>query len=115
MLFEFGRKQISIETNPTSNYLIGTFQKYANHPIKIFYNLGLETDPIAISKSPQISVSINTDDQGIFSTSLENEYAFLAISLLKERDNDGKLKYNSAQIYDWLYRIMKMGNNQSFT
>lgn len=105
---------IAIETNPTSNYLIGPIQKYIEHPITKWFNLGLEIDPTKIQSSPQLSVSINTDDAGIFSTSLENEYALMAIALEKEKDEFGNPKYKSAMIYDWLDRVREMGLQQSF-
>ena len=114
MQHEIKNKNIAIETNPTSNYLIGTFKRYSKHPITNFYNLGLEIDNELIKKCPQLSVSINTDDQGIFSTSLENEYALMAIALEKERDKSGNLKYNSSMIYEWLERIRQMSMEQSF-
>lgn len=63
---------------------------------------------------PQLSVSINTDDQGVFSTSLENEYALMAIALEKEKDENGDLKYNSSMIYEWMERVRLMGIGQSF-
>lgn len=63
---------------------------------------------------PQLSVFINTDDQGVFSTSLENEYALMAIALEKEKDANGKPKYNSSMIYDCLERVRLMGLGQSF-
>lgn len=111
---ELKNKNIAIETNPTSNYLIGTFRRYAKHPITKFHNLGLEIDDKLIKKCPQLSVSINTDDQGIFSTSLENEYALMAIALEKEIKENGEKKYNSSMIYEWLERIRQMGIGQSF-
>lgn len=114
MMHFIASKNISIETNPTSNFLIGPIQKYIEHPILNWYNLGLETDPSKIQESPQLSVSINTDDAGIFSTSLENEYALMAIALEKEKDENGKPKYKPAMIYDWLDRIRQMGLEQSF-
>jgi adenosine deaminase len=114
MQHELKDKNIGIETNPTSNYLIGTFKRYAKHPITKFHNLGLELDNELIRNCPQLSVSINTDDQGIFSTSLENEYALMAIALEKEKDENGKLKYNSSMIYEWLERIRQMSIGQSF-
>lgn len=114
MQHELKNKNIAIETNPTSNYLIGTFKRYAKHPITKFYNLGLELDNDIIKDCPQLSVSINTDDQGIFSTSLENEYALMAIALEKEKDENGKPKYNSSMIYEWLERIRQMSIGQSF-
>lgn len=114
MMQEVKSKNIGIECNPTSNFLIGTFKRYSKHPITKFFNVGLENDSELLSNCPQLSVSINTDDQGIFSTSLENEYALMAIALEKEKDNDGKPKYNSYMIYDWLDKIRQMGLGQSF-
>lgn len=114
MMHFISKKNISIETNPTSNFLIGPIEKYIEHPILNWYNLGLETDPAIIKNSPQLSVSINTDDAGIFSTSLENEYALMAIALEKEKDESGNPKYKPAMIYDWLDRIREMGLQQSF-
>lgn len=105
MLKDFKSRNISIECNPTSNYLIGTFKRYAKHPIIRFNNLGLSVDSEALQNCPQLSVSINTDDQGIFSTSLENEYALMAIALEKEKNEDGTLKYSPTLIYDWIDRI----------
>lgn len=59
-------------------------------------------------------LSINTDDRGIFHTSLENEYAFLAASLENLTDENGEKRYLPQQIYDWLDHIRKMGNQQVF-
>lgn len=115
MMHEIKSLNIAIETNPTSNYLIGTFRRYAKHPITKFFNLGLETNHELLKNCPQLSVSINTDDQGIFSTSLENEYALMAIALEKEKDENGEPKYNSSMIYEYLERIRLMGLGQSFS
>jgi adenosine deaminase len=114
MMHDIKNCNVAIETNPTSNYLIGTFKRYAKHPITKFFNLGLESNSDVIKNCPQISVSINTDDQGIFSTSLENEYALMAIALEKEKNEDGSPKYNSSMIYEYLERIRLMGLGQSF-
>lgn len=114
MMHAIASLNIGIECNPTSNYLIGTFKRYAKHPITKFFNLGLEVDHDIIKDCPQLSVSINTDDQGIFSTSLENEYALMAIALEKEKDEFGKAKYNSKMISEWLDRVRQMGIEQSF-
>lgn len=111
---EIAQKHLGIETNPSSNYLIGTFKRYDKHPLLNFYNLGLETDPEKIRKCPQLFVSINTDDQGVFNTYLENEYALMALALEKMKDENGKPVYNPAMIYDWLDRIRRMGLEMSF-
>lgn len=111
---DIASRGIGIETNPSSNYLIGTFREYAKHPIIRFYNRGLTSDLKAMQDCPQISVSINTDDQGVFSTSLENEYSLMACALEKFVDEAGNNVYNRNMIYEWLDNVRIMGNEQSF-
>ncbi|WP_019555120.1 hypothetical protein [Propionispira raffinosivorans] len=105
---------IGIECNPSSNHLISNFKRYDKHPILNMYNLGLTVDPQKIEDCPQLFVSINTDDQGVFDTLLENEYALMGIALEKVKDENGKPLYKQAMVYDWLDRIRKMGIEQSF-
>ncbi|MBW9151451.1 hypothetical protein [Clostridium estertheticum] len=105
---------IGIECNPSSNVLISTFKRYDKHPILNMYNLGLTIDEDKAEKSPQMFVSINTDDQGVFDTLLENEYALMGIALEKAKDKDGNSLYNQSMIYDWLDRVRQMGLEQSF-
>lgn len=112
--FEIARRGICIETNPSSNALIGTFKRYDKHPIWTWYNNGLETSPEELQKVPQIQVSINTDDQGVFATYIENEYAYLALALEKKKDEEGNYKYNRTFIYQWLDNIRKLGLSQCF-
>lgn len=108
MLSEVEKKNICIECNPTSNLKIGHFNSYSTHPIVRMYNYQLPTD------LPEhcISVSINTDDKGIFATSLEREYSLLALSLEKKYVSNGKC--SPRQIYDWLDKIRQMGFEQKF-
>lgn len=107
-------KGIAIETNPTSNVSIGIMSTYEEHPIKTFYNLGLTKNEQELMDCPQINVSINTDDKGVFATRLENEYALLACALEKEVMNDGIHKYKREFIYEWLNNIREMGIRQAF-
>lgn len=113
---EIGRRGLAIETNPTSNLHISTIKQYNRHPILNLYNRELEVDTELLEKNPQLLVSINTDDQGIFNTSLENEYALLACSLENITDSDEKFKfrYPKQRVYAWLDSIRKMGLDQSF-
>ncbi len=108
------RLGIGIETNPSSNYLIGIFKRYDRHPIFDFYNLGLTASQEELERCPQIPVCVNTDDQGIFSTYLENEYALLALALEKAKDENGKSKYNRMMIYQWIDNVRKLGIHLSF-
>jgi len=110
MLKDVCNRGLGIETNPSSNYLIGTFRQYDKHPIMRFYNRWLNPS----STSPQAFVSINTDDQGVFDTDLENEYALMASALENAKDENGHHLYNAADIVNWLDDIRKMGLEQSF-
>ena len=61
-----------------------------------------------------MSVSINTDDLGVFSTSLENEYALLACALEGKKDENGSSVYSKDMVYEWIDNVRRMGNDQSF-
>ncbi len=113
-MFDIARKQIAIESCPTSNKLIGSYSLYENLPIKLFFNLALTVNPEESNACPQLSVSINTDDAGIFASNIENEYALIAAGMEQAKNQDGSPKYNSQMIYDWLERIRSMGNEQRF-
>ena len=111
---ELERLGIMIECNPTSNYLIGTFRRYDLHPIFRFNNSGLVRTDGTFVHAPQLSVSINTDDLGIFDTSLEGEYAVLAAALEKAETPDGRQLYTKDSIYQYLEHVRQMGLEQSF-
>lgn len=111
---EIAQKGIAIETNPSSNYLISMIHNYAQHPIVSFYNKGLTYNPEKLEECAQLNVSINTDDTGVFSTSLYNEYALMANALETITDTAGNPIYEKHQVYDWLENIRLMGNDQSF-
>lgn len=106
---DISKRGIAIECNPSSNYLIGTIERYDHHPIFRFNSMGLKE-----GWNNPLSVSINTDDQGVFDTYLENEYALLALALEKKKNEDGTSRYNSQEIYQWIDYVRKMGLQQSF-
>lgn len=117
MQYDISKKNIGIECNPSSNFLIGTFKDYLKHPIFKFNNKYLfsKNDKRSLTKNPRISASINTDDLGIFETSLENEYALLACALedYNKHCNDGDVILPD-NIYSWLDYIREQGCYQSF-
>ena len=110
LLSEIERLHISIETNPTSNYRIGDFDRYDEHPILQFFNYDLKHEGTA---EHSVTVSINTDDKGVFSTSLEREFSVMAAALEKKCDigNGGN---SPRMIYDWLDRIREMAFEMEF-
>lgn len=101
-------KEIAVETNPTSNLKITDVRRYAEHPIFKFNSDGLN------AKSDGMSVSINTDDQGIFATSLEKEYTLMALALEKEKDEEGNPKYSKQGVLHWLDGVRRMGRERTF-
>lgn len=114
MQYKVAGKGIAIECNPSSNCMIAGLPSYQEHPIVKWYNNHLEEDQNLLRECPQLSVSINTDDKGDFSTSLENEYALMACTLEQEKRADGSPRYKRTMIYEWLDEVRKMGNLQSF-
>ncbi|MBR1742591.1 MAG: hypothetical protein IJ733_12150 [Lachnospiraceae bacterium] len=114
MQIEICERGIGIETNPSSNCVIGSFKRYDLHPIKDWYNYGLTSDQKEQDTCPQLMVSINTDDQGVFNTCLENEYAYLALALEKLKNEDGTPKYKRTLILRWLDNIRELGLSMSF-
>ena len=114
MQFWISKLGIGIEVNPSSNFFIGTFDRYDKHPVFKLYNIGLTGSETKLNECPQIPVCINTDDQGIFSTYLENEYALIALALEKAKDENGKNLYNRLFIYQWIENIRKLGLQLSF-
>lgn len=108
LLCKVERKHISIECNPTSNIRIGEVKNYEEHPIVRFFNHGLKTP----YPSHNVCVSINTDDKGVFVTSLEREYSMMALSL--EKGIQGERQNSPREILDWLNHVRKMSQEQMF-
>ena len=107
-------KGIKIECNPSSNHLIGTFDRYEQHPIFRFNHFGLP-ESIYSEQKYQLDVSINTDDQGVFDTSLENEYALLWACLLLRRDGEGRRMIDNDSIAIYLNHLRELGNDMVFS
>jgi len=108
LLSKVERLHIAIECNPSSNLRIGEMSSYIEHPIFKFNNYGLNTP----YKPHEISVSINTDDSGVFSTSLEREYALMGIAL--EKTDDERFRNSPRAVREWLNRVRKMSVEQKF-
>lgn len=113
MCHQIASLHIGIEANITSNQFIGSMSRYIQHPIVRLYQMGLYADD-QCANCPQMSVSINTDDKGVFDTSIEEEYALLALALEKEKDRDNHIRYQPRYIYEWLENIREIGFEQQF-
>ena len=98
---------IIIETNPSSNFKIGPFTLYSELPIFKLHTPGN-------GKGHHLPVTVNTDDKGVFATTLENEYSLLAISLRKQRDSEGKRLWDDKEIEDYIKQLVEYGNISRF-
>lgn len=99
---------ISIECNPTSNYKIGEIDRYDQHPLYHFY------DYRNGKGYSHISSSINTDDKGIFSTSIEREYALIYAAFKRKIKLQRPLREKEPDIIQWLDEIREHSLNQCF-
>jgi adenosine deaminase len=110
---DVARRKIAIEVNPTSNLRICNIDTYDTHPVVKFRNYGLSVMD-EHNDCPQISVSINTDDKGIFATSLEKEYTLMALALEKQKTAEGKMKFLPNNVQNWLEGIRQEAEVQRF-
>ncbi|WBW96307.1 hypothetical protein [Oceanirhabdus sp. W0125-5] len=102
-LQEYMKKKISnrgiiIETNPTSNLMIGDFARYEDYHI-----LNMSSP-----EKEDVIVTINTDDPVIFNTMIKDEFALIYDILMK----DGR--YPNKEIIKWLDKIRVNGLKYSF-
>jgi len=98
---------IIVETNPTSNVLISNFNDYGLHPIFNMNNRSLSGDNVK-----DLLVSINTDDQGVFDTSMLNQYNLIYEALLYS-ENYG-VKYDLTDVLKWMDTVRCQGNQSLF-
>lgn len=107
MLEKVQKLGLVIECNPTSNLKIGDFERYDEHPIAEFYNKRLK-----FWSSSGIPSTINTDDKGIFSTSIEREYALMYAALQRKRTSATSLC--PKRIDKWLEDVRKFSLKYTF-
>lgn len=62
-----------------------------------------------------LPVTVNTDDLGIFYTSLPREFELLTLALLKKKNEDGSTLYSSQEVYDWIERIVRKAHAYCFS
>lgn len=107
------KKGIAIECNPSSNVLISLSGRYASHPIFRFNCFGLPALGNGAT-DVQLEVSVNTDDQGVFDTTLEYEYGLLFGGLQSLKRADGTRLIDNDSCYTYLDHLREMGNYMIF-
>jgi adenosine deaminase len=103
------KKGVAIESNPSSNFLISNLDNTIDLPIfKLFPVIESENDFV------RLNTSVNTDDQGVFYTSLVKEYSLIANALQREYSSDGMRKYSDDTILTWIDHLIDNGKRQCF-
>lgn len=100
-------KKICIETNPTSNVRIGGLDKYEELPLFRLAKLNKRPDR-------RVMVSVNTDDKGIFATSLYRELSLLSLALKKQRFSGTVQRWSDKEIYDYVKCLAEAGQKYRF-
>lgn len=102
---EVARLEITVESNPSSNWLIGDFVKYEEHPsFRMTALPGHATSPEHCS----LLLSINTDDPITFAACLADEYTHLYGALVRSG-------VSSANALAWLTARRDQGYRSRFS
>jgi adenosine deaminase len=95
------KQSITIETCPMSNVRTGVVSDLKNHPVKTFFNRG-------------INVTVNSDDPSMFDTDMNNEYLQLHRKLKFTIPQLFKLSLNAIDS-SFLAQERKIKMRESFT
>lgn len=111
LIDSYSKLGLAIEANPSSNVYISRIDDYHKHPIFRWYppnqqllNTGEKHNRFGL-RNGVISVCVNTDDAGIFPTSLPNEFQLLCEAAVKYH-NVGTIE---AKL--WVERLQRIGND----
>lgn len=98
------RRELAIETNPSSNRKISHVSKFVQLPFLTFNSYHLFG---AEAHGDDLAISVNTDDCAIFQSDLSNEYSLVVAALQKEG-------FRNQEIYDYVDYLRKMSLLQTF-
>lgn len=104
-------KQIAVEVNPSSNLKIGYLERYCEHPLLTRFDPPREQHNIHY---PLLNVSVNTDDRGVFATTLYNEFSLVALSMMKQKDDEENQLYGTRQIMEYIAHLRQANEMQRF-
>ena len=98
---------ICVEVNPTSNIRIGRLESYQEHPLYRFSKVRKRPDQNMI-------VTVNTDDKGIFTTSLYREFSLVALALMKQKKK-GKINcWSDEEVRGFVGKLADNGERNRF-
>ena len=94
-------KQLVVEVNPSSNRLVGPMAGLEQHHV---FQMTLDEEERLFRRFP---VTINTDDPGVFNTSLAHEYYLIGEILLRHGRPE-------SEVVEWLEWLRQNGRDYSF-
>jgi hypothetical protein len=101
MMAEIAERGITIETNPSSNLVIGNFGRLVAHPT-------FRLRPTGTSRAGSPRVSINSDDPITFASSLVDEFALVHGALVEQQCGE-------AEALAWIDEARRAGLESRFT
>lgn len=102
-------KGIAVESCPTSNFLISNLDEFREIPTFQLFPLRESHNDFR-----RLNVCVNTDDQGVFYTSLVKEYTRLMAAMWKEQGEDGMREHSDDKILIWIKRLMDYSKQLCF-
>lgn len=99
-----GRMEITVESNPSSNLLIGDFLSVDDHPAFRLQPLPGREDP----EGGPVLLSVNTDNPVTFASCLADEFAHIYYALLRKR-------IPAQDALRWLDQVRENGWRSRFT
>jgi adenosine deaminase len=103
------KKGVAIESNPTSNLRISNLDEADHLPIFTLFPVDEEKSGLL-----RLNTSVNTDDQGVFYTSLVKEYTILANALQRRHDENDFRVHSDDTILRWISDLIANGKRQCF-
>ena len=107
MMNKLEKLGVTIESNPTSNLMLSTMERYDELPL-------FKQNFPSRFWGRHLPVTINTDDKGIFATSLLNEYMLVAKSMSKQKSLLTERKWSDKRIEDYLLTIIAQSRQAKF-
>lgn len=98
---KIAQRDITIESNPSSNLLIGSYHSLEEHPV-------MQLQPIEQRNPSSVPISINDDNSLTFSTCIADEYAQLFYALQRQR-------VSTHEALSWLQARRETGWQSRFT